>query len=147
MRRSVLGVCYLGVDVSGASSVGVVSALDSPACPIDRVREHDIARMSYDPRSRICIAIHYTPVEVKIGTRRSAIQRIQPHLEVCGTRPHDKSNTLLPVTGFFSSFSFFYSSASNLHVASVRIRGQLVAFVCPSRTRGSRTLRAFQGED
>jgi len=45
------------------------------AAAIDRARAHDIAQMSYDPHSWICIPIHYAPVELKIGTRRGATDR------------------------------------------------------------------------
>lgn len=85
--------------VRGESRRGRV-ALDS-ACPIDRVWEHDIARMSYDPYSRICIPIHYAPVEVKIGTQRGATAARSRHLKARGTRPNDKSNTFLPMARFF----------------------------------------------
>jgi len=66
------------------------------ACPIDRVWEHDIARMSYDPYSKICIPIHYAPVELKIGTQRGATDRALHGTSKEGGSRNDKSKTSCP---------------------------------------------------
>lgn len=54
--------CHVRCSVCGVIWPGLVSSRPClTPCPIDRVWEHDIARMSYDPYSRICIPIHYAP--------------------------------------------------------------------------------------
>lgn len=47
--------------------------------------------MSYDPYSRICIPIHYAPVELKIGTQRGATDRALHGTSKEGGSRNDKS--------------------------------------------------------
>jgi len=52
--------------------------------------------MSYDPYSRICIPIHYAPVELKIGTQRGATDRALHGTSKEGGSRNDKSKTSCP---------------------------------------------------
>lgn len=52
--------------------------------------------MSYDPYSRICIPIHYAPVELKIGTQRGATDRALHGTSKEGGSRNDKSKASCP---------------------------------------------------
>lgn len=78
--------------------------------------------MSYDPYSRICIPIHYAPVELKIGTQRGATDRALHGTSKEGGSRNDKSKASCPA----------YSSLPS-HLLSLFARRMQIALTLMAR--------------
>lgn len=83
--------------------------------------------MSYDPYSRICIPIHYAPVELKIGTQRGATDRARcmgrrrrAAAETINQRP-PAPRVFLPA--FASPLPFREAHANRTHLNGERCNG------------------------